>query len=233
MAEESEAINAGSAWNYFNYFTEVEEHFQRARGTGLFLMSPIDWALVENWKNGGIPLEAVLRGIDHAFEKHYSKKSKSGKLINSVAWCSQAIQEEADAMAGNVIIRREPAKAPFELEELRQYLESNLATLRKLDLFAEVTASLQSIFDAAEEHYTDLEQLEQRLTALEEKLSAIVRASVSDEDLFRHRRELEATLRPYRGKMSAEQISMLERQYLDRRIQESAGLPRLSLFYLK
>jgi hypothetical protein len=33
--------------------------------------------------------------------------------------------------------------------------------------------------------------------------------------------------------MTADQIAMLERQYLDRRIQESAGLPRLSLFYLK
>ncbi len=55
--------------NYFNYFTEVEEHFQRARGTGLFLLSPVDWALIEAWKNGGIPLEAVLRGIDQAFEK--------------------------------------------------------------------------------------------------------------------------------------------------------------------
>ena len=56
-------------WNYFNYFTEVEDHFRKARGTGLFLMSPIDWALVESWKNGGIPLEAVLRGIDASFEK--------------------------------------------------------------------------------------------------------------------------------------------------------------------
>jgi hypothetical protein len=46
--------------NYFNYFTETEEHFQRARGTGLFLLSPLDWALIEAWKNSGIPLEAVL-----------------------------------------------------------------------------------------------------------------------------------------------------------------------------
>ena len=47
--------------NYFNYFTEIEEHFQKARGTSLFLLSPLDWALIEAWKNGGIPLEAVLR----------------------------------------------------------------------------------------------------------------------------------------------------------------------------
>ena len=51
------------AGNYFNYFTEVEEHFQRARGTSIFLLSPLDWALIESWKNAGVPLAAVLRGI--------------------------------------------------------------------------------------------------------------------------------------------------------------------------
>ncbi len=233
MAEESEAINSTSQWNYFNYFTEVEEHFQRARKTGLFLMSPLDWALVENWKNSGVPLEAVLRGIDHAFEKYYAKKQKGTRNINSVAWCAQAVQEEADAMSGSIPVRREPVKAPFELDELRTYLAGNVTTLEKQAGFEEVAASLAAIRDNVEEHYQDLEQLEQRLTALEEKLSAIVRTRVSDEELFQHRRELEATLRPYRGKMSAEQIAMLERQYLDRRIQEKAGLPRLSLFYLK
>jgi uncharacterized membrane protein YccC len=233
MEPQSEALNDGR-WNYFNYFTEVEEHFQRARGTGLFLMSPLDWALVEQWKNGGVPLEAVLRGIDHAFEKHYSKKSSKGnRQINSVAWCAQAVQEEAQAMAGNVVVRREPVKAPFELEELQNYLRANINALARSPENDEVTAALERILDQAAEHYTDLEQLEQRLTALEEKLSAIARARVSDEELFQHRRELESTLRPYRSRMSAEQIAMLERQYLDRRIQEKAGLPRLSLFYLK
>jgi hypothetical protein len=210
----------------------VEEHFQRARKSGLFLMSPLDWALVEHWKNSGIPLEAVLRGIDHAFEKYYSRRQKGNRQINSVAWCAQAVQEEADAMAGNVPVRREPVKAPFELDELCEYLTRNVEALSKAG-FTEIAASLEGIRDNAGEHYHDLEQLEQRLTSLEEKLSAVVRSRVSDEELFQHRRELEATLRPYRGKMSAEQIAMLERQYLDRRIQEKAGLPRLSLFYLK
>lgn len=41
--------------NYFNYFTEVEEQFQRSRATGLFLLSPLDWALIESWKKRGHP----------------------------------------------------------------------------------------------------------------------------------------------------------------------------------
>ena len=89
------------AWpsNYFNYFTEIEEHFQKVRGTALFLMSPLDWALIETWKNAGVPLDAVLRGIDAAFEKWRAKKIKR-QSVNSLAYCSQAVLVEAQAMAG-------------------------------------------------------------------------------------------------------------------------------------
>jgi hypothetical protein len=40
-------------------------------------------------------------------------------------------------------------------------------------------------------------------------------------------------LRPYRSKMTAAQLAMLEQQYLERRLLESSLLPRLSLFYLR
>ena len=93
--------------NYFNYFTEVEEHFQRARGTALFLMSPLDWALVESWKNGGVPLEAVLRGIDAAFEKWRGRRVKT-QMVNSLAFCAQAVLTEAQAMAGQPDSARAP-----------------------------------------------------------------------------------------------------------------------------
>ncbi len=94
--------------NYFNYFTEIEDHFQRARGTALFLLSPLDWALIESWKNAGVPLEAVLRGIDSAFEKWRGRKSKTQK-VNSLAFCAQAVLTEAQQMAGaSPAKRREP-----------------------------------------------------------------------------------------------------------------------------
>ena len=85
--------------NYFNYFTEIEEHFQRARGTSLFLLSPLDWALIETWKNAGVPLEAVLRGIDVAFEKWRGRRVKT-QMVNSLAFCAQAVLTEAQIMAG-------------------------------------------------------------------------------------------------------------------------------------
>ncbi len=97
MAPESEELSWPA--NYFNYFTEVEEHFQKARATGLFLLSPLDWALLETWKNAGIPLQAVLRGIDVAFEKWRAKKTRI-RMVNSVAYCAQAVLAEAEIIAG-------------------------------------------------------------------------------------------------------------------------------------
>jgi hypothetical protein len=218
--------------NYFNYFTEVEEHFQRARGTSLFIMSTLDWALVETWKNAGIPLEAVLRGIDAAFEKWRAKRTRT-QMVNSVAWCAQAVAQEAQQMAGGAAPPRSSGDAPpFSLDEVRSYLLKNAADLRA-GQFEELAARLGTFAAEADRHYQDLEALEQTLTALEDKLIATLRAAQTDDDMIAARRELDLQLRPYRSKMTAEQLSMLEKQYLDRSLLERSGLPRLSLFYLR
>jgi hypothetical protein len=231
MAQEPEDL----AWpsNYFNYFTEVEEHFQKARGTSLFLMSPLDWALVETWKNAGVPLEAALRGIDAAFEKWRTKK-KRGQNVNSVAYCSQAVMAEAQAMAGVAPARgSKESAAPFSVEHLERYLRHNAAQISKLTGFDEIASAVDRLAAEAPAHFRDLEDLEQRLTSLEDKMIAIARSRQSEEELLRARRELDLQLRPYRGKMTAPQLAMLEKQYLERQLLESAGLPRLSLFYLR
>jgi hypothetical protein len=219
--------------NYFNYFTEIEEHFQRARGTGLFLLSPLDWALVESWKNAGVPLEAVLRGIDAAFEKWRSRKSKTQK-INGLAFCAQAVLTEAQQMAGTAPPQAAP-QSPYTVDELRGYLAGNAGLLRQTDNAAHVgiAAALDQLSGEMDQYAQDLERLEQRLTVLEEKMLAIAHAAETSEQLLRARQELEIELRPYRSKMSAPQLAMLEKQYLDRRLLERQKLPRLSLFYLR
>jgi hypothetical protein len=221
--------------NYFNYFTEVEEHFQRARGTALFLLSPVDWALIETWKNSGVPLEAVLRGIDQAFEKWRARKSKI-RMINSLAYCTQAVLEQAQRMAG--LGRDNPKEQPappFGKGELEQHLKRCAAELRaKSDpALVPIAEAVEALAAEAETYLSDLEELERRLTALEEKMVAIARSRQSDEDSVAARREMDAALRPYRSKMPAAQLAMLEQQYLERRLLEKEGLPRLSLFYLR
>jgi hypothetical protein len=217
--------------NYFNYFTEIEEHFQRARGTSLFLLSPLDWALIESWKNSEVPLEAVLRGIEIAFENWRSRRVKT-QMVNSLAFCAQAVLTEAQKITGAAQPRphREVA-APFALEELHGYLIRN-AELLPLD-YAEIAAALRQLAVNAEQHYADLESLERRLTVLEEKMLAIARTRQSDDALLQARAELDRQLRPYRGKMTADQLALLEKQFLERSLLEKSGLPRLSLFYMR
>ncbi len=241
MAAQSEEVaprdpdnDANWPSNYFNYFTEVEERFQKARGTGLFLMSPLDWALVEAWKNAGVPLEAVLRGVDAAFDKWRAKK-KRGQNVNSVAYCSQAVMLEAQAMAGVAPspASRKESSAPFTLEALQGYLAANAQQIRSREGLEEVAAAVEHLASDASALYHDLENLERRLTALEDKMIALVRSRQTEEQLFQVRRELDLQLRPYRGKMTTPQLAMLEKQYLERQLLDSAGLPRLSLFYLR
>jgi hypothetical protein len=217
--------------NYFNYFTETEEHFQRARGTSLFLLSPLDWALLESWKNSGVPLEAVLRGIDAAFEKWRGRKVKT-QMVNSLAFCAQAVLSEAQIMAEGAPARpRQESAPPFTVDELRAYLEGNAAGLPAG--YEQIAASLGKLAAEADRHYGDLEGLEQRLTVVEEKMIGAARAQQSEEQALESRRDLDRQLRPYRGKMTADQLSMLEKQYLERHLLEQSGLPRLSLFYMR
>ncbi|WP_219341249.1 hypothetical protein [Nevskia soli] len=213
--------------NYFNYFTEIEEHFQRARGTSLFLLSPLDWALVESWKNSDIPLEAVLRGIDDAFEKWRTKRIKT-QQVNGLAFCAQAVLTEAQRTPGPR--PKTEQQDAFTPEEVKAFLEAGAAALRDREAYQSIADSLEAL---STEPPADLEELEQRLSILEQKMIAIARADQPEDAALDARRDLDAQLAPYRRKMSAPQLAMLERQFLERRLIEQANLPRLSLFYLR
>ncbi|MBM3738575.1 MAG: hypothetical protein FJW39_22580 [Acidobacteria bacterium] len=235
MAQDPELSGGWRPSNYYNYYTEVEEHFQRVRGTALFQMSTLDWALLGTWKEAGIPLEAVLRGIEAAFEKWRAKKVR-GRAVNSLTYCTQAVIEQAEQMQRNpdqALAKVEPA-APFTLEEFRAYLAGGLDRLRTLGPgFATVCTAMEALVASVEQRYLNLEDLEIELSALEDKLLAIARAAQSEADLTQARRDLESALRPHRSAMTAPQLMMLEKQFLDRWLFEHRALPRLSLFYLR
>ena len=227
-------MNDDWVYNYFNYFTEIEEHFQRTRGTSLFLLSPLDWALIESWKNADVPLAAVLRGIDSAFEQWRGRKKKT-QMVNSLAFCAQAVLTEAQIMAGTAQrSERQETAPPFPLDDLRAYLAGNAALVRAAGGdFVEIADGMDRVLSGVEESYKDLEELERHLTVLEEKMVAAARNRQSEEQLLEARRQLDLQLRSYRSKMSAAQLGMLEKQYLERNLLEKAGLPRLSLFYMR
>jgi hypothetical protein len=232
--------------NYFNYFTQIEEHYQRRRGT-LLLLSTLDWALIETWKNAGIPLEAVLRGIDTAFDKYNQRPSKS-KKVNSLAYCAQAVLSAAEDMkeaAVGAAADSPPKPSGFEVPEITSFLCENAARLEKANLperagFAtgalarEEAGTLRQIAEEIElaGKLPRLEDLERRLTVLEEKLFAVLMAAAPDDDLVQVRAEADRDLMPYRRNMTAAQVEQLHKQYVRKRLLERCGVPRLSLFYM-
>ncbi len=243
---------------HFTYFSEIEEHFQRRRGS-ILICSPLDWALMEVWKEAGIPLEAVLRGIDAAFDK-YDRKVRKTRKVNSLAYCQQevlsAVEELKEAALGST---RDPNATSIANAELARYFERNAQILAGCKhpaaglraLTAEQAATLRRLagelapapHSPASPHSpkegecgppvpADLEELERRMTVMEEKLFAALWSHASDEELMEARAQAERELAPYRGKMSGAQIDQLLRQYGNKQLLERHGLPRLSLFYL-
>jgi hypothetical protein len=236
--------------NYFNYFTEIEEYFWQKRGAHL-LVSPLDWAIVETWQKAGIPLSAVLKGIDRAFESYArSRRAAGGRQLKSLSYCVDAVldaaEEEKESAAGTG-----PAASPAKKEEtfssnaLHNFFDGNIERLSATA--AAQRASQPDLASRIEETRTrleeflplldspgavDLEDLERHLTVMEEKLTASLTACVPEEFLLDVRREMDHQLAPYRRKMNGAQLAQLERQYLQKRLWERYNLPRLSLFYL-
>ena len=246
------------SWNYFNYFTEIEEYFWKKRGAHL-LVSPLDWAIMETWQKAGIPLDAALKGIDRAFESYQrSRRGGLGKPLKSLAYCTDAVleaaeeQQEAAAGSGSNIqgaarAARAVPKEMFSREDIKAYFARNVDRVRAVaekmavsQAGAEFSSRLREIAKSLESSMllldtpgsVDLEDLERRLTILDEKQQALMAGRVSEERMLQLRREMDGQLAAYRKKMKAEQLALVEKQYIQKRLLEEFGLPRLSLFYL-
>jgi hypothetical protein len=77
--------------NYFNYFTEIEDAFVRRRGRHL-LLSPVDWALIESWKEMGVPLHVALRGIEKSFDSYEAKPRK--RSVKTLMYCQEEVEAQ-------------------------------------------------------------------------------------------------------------------------------------------
>lgn len=230
--------------NYFNYFTEIEERFQQRRGS-ILLLSTLDWALIETWREAGIPLEAVLRGIDAAFDRYDARKSRaSGRRINGLAWCAQevmtATEDMREALTGAAQAQPGAEKAGLEQERIAGYLEENATKLRAATLTGLTAQSAMEIADrmnhlamSTRQQMPNLEELERTLTVLEERLLSAVMASASEAELTSLREQSAQEIAPYRRRMQALQIRQIEQQFLHKRLLEKHDLPRLSLFYMR
>jgi hypothetical protein len=232
--------------NYFNYFTEIEERFQQRRGS-ILLLSTVDWALIETWQEAGIPLEAVLRGIDEAFDK-YEARQKRGRMrkINGLAWCAQSVMEAAEelkeAATGSRPVATAETDSGFEHDRVATHLETAAAALdpaavapdacrataaRLRELAAEVRSAIGD-----KSALLNLETLERSLTVLEEKLYAALTAAAPEDLLVGLKEHAARELAPYRSRMGVVQLRQVEHQFVQKQLLVHYGLPRFSLFYM-
>jgi hypothetical protein len=235
--------------NYFNYFTEIEERWQQCRGT-VTLLSPLDWALIESFQESGIPLVVVLRGMDATFAKQAKRASKVQK-VNSLSYCAQAILAEFERFQESSMGKHPSGESistrdQNERENLVQMMERTAAQLRRVPerirhegfslaegFFEAVAETLQSLKqEVIATAHLDFEQLEMRLSLLEEKILATLFAALNDEVLLGLRTEVNQELNRHRRGLKAEHLAMLEKKMMSKKLLERFGVPRLSLFYM-
>jgi hypothetical protein len=202
--------------NYFNYFTEIERFYQSKRET-FTLLSTLDWVLIENWKEQGIPLEMVLKGIERAFSR-----TKAKRKINSLAYCVKAVDEVCEEQKELAV--EAPELPDFREDEVSAYVARLADEVAKLD--EGIAATVRAV------DVSDLRMAEQTLSALEEKLIAKLKFTADDKTMIELKREVDSELNPFRSTMTVPQLAMLEQQMWRRKLLERFNVPRLSLFYL-
>jgi len=200
--------------NYFNYFTEIERFYQSKRES-FTLLSTLDWVLIEGWKEQGIPLDLVLKGMDRAF-------SRAKRKINSLAYCVRAIEEVCEEQKELTI--EAPALPDFDEDEVSGYVQKVARQVERFD--KKIAESIKHVT------VNDLKLAEQELSALEEKLIAKLKTEADDKTMIELKRSVESELNPFRSTMTAPQLAMVEQQLWRRKLLEKHELPRLSLFYL-
>jgi hypothetical protein len=232
--------------NYFNYFTEIEDAFVRRRGKHLFL-SPLDWALMETWKQQGIPLHIVLRGVERSFDSYESRPRK--RSVKTLLYCQEEVEAQyAEWVEGRVGVSEqtegaESEKTPFSFTAVTEHLQRchsevlRLSQARKEDDLSEALARAAGLLheihaDVAENALLDTRRLEDSLTGLERMLNDAMLAVIAASELDRLKGEIKDQLKPYRSQMEAAVYKQTFDNLLLKRLREQFGVPRLSLFYV-
>jgi hypothetical protein len=235
--------------NYFNYFTEIEDAFVRRRGKHLFL-SPMDWALMETWKQQGIPLHVVLRGVEKSFDSYEARPRK--RTVKTLLYCQEEVEaqyaEWIEAHLGSSPASNdhdaESDKTPFSFAAITEHLQRSrdallaLAGTRKQedDLSEALTRAAALLADIQKDLTSgstlDTRKLEDSLTGLERLLNDSMLAVVGSSALEELKNGVKDQLKPYRGQMEAAVYKQTFDNLLLKRLREQFGLPRLSLFYV-
>jgi myosin heavy subunit len=233
--------------NYFNYFTEIEDAFVRRRGKHLFL-SPMDWALMETWKQQGIPLHIVLRGVEKSFDSYETKPRK--RSVKTLLYCQEEVEAqfaewvESHVGAAAESPESESDETKFSFAAITEHLERSRKALSELaksrtqedDLSEALTRAVALLVDIEKDFASsttlDTRKLEDSLTGLERMLNDSMFAVVSSAALEELKNGIKEQLKPYRSQMDAAVYKQTFENLLLKRLREHFRMPRLSLFYV-
>jgi hypothetical protein len=231
--------------NYFSYFSEIEEHFVRRRKKNL-LISPLDWALIQTWKEMEIPLQVVLRGIDRAFDQYEAQPAKRG-IVNSLFYCQQSVEQcfsehndsrvgqGGDSPAPGAVIEQAETEALLE----RLSGELTVAHRRAFDLGMQ---ELAEVFERAMVRVSDIhnslpkgglpdpEIVEKDLQIAEEMVTEAITQALGQEVEESWRREGKLELRPYKKRVPPEMYEKIMANYIRKKARQHFSLSQFSLF---
>src|SRR4051812_40806322 len=118
-----ELLSSDSKVNYYNYFTEIEDTFVRRRGKHLFLI-PLDWALIDGWKERGIPLHIVIRSIESVFDV-FDRQPAGTRTIKSLFYCREEIESQyTEWLNSRVGGNAEEEKAQFPADAIAAHIDN-------------------------------------------------------------------------------------------------------------
>lgn len=237
--------------NYYNYFTEIEDAFVRRRGKHLFL-SPMDWALMETWKQQGIPLHIVLRGVEKSFDSFDSRPRK--RTVKSLLYCQEEIEAQfaewlearVGSSTGSEAQKTDSdsdethfsfAAVSEHLKRCRIALLELLATRSSNDDFSEALMRAIALLGEIESDFAsgatpDTRKLEDSLTGLERMLNDSMLSVVNATTLAELKTEVKNQLKPYRSQMENAVYNQTFNNLLLKGLREQFSVPRLSLFYV-
>jgi hypothetical protein len=233
--------------NYFNYFTEIEDAFVRRRAKHL-LLSPMDWALIESWKEMEVPLHVVLRGIEKAFDSWESKPR--ARTIKGLLYCQEEVEaqfaewREARVGAAVEVENGSGAPLPFSRTAILEHLQRGRASLLQTtasrgaaDDLSETLGRAASLLadlerDFAETAAPNAQKLEQSLSGVERMISDSIRSAADTSHLETIESEVKEQLKPYRKQMDPSVYAQTMDNLVLKRLRDQFGIPRLSLFYL-
>lgn len=235
--------------NYFSYFSEIEDTFIRRRGKHLML-SPIDWALIESWKERGVPLHIAVRGIEHAFNSYEAKKHK--RTVKTLLYCQEEVEAQyAEWLESRVGSHDEseaepeaaPDQSPFSRDVVLSHLAQSSESIRDLaaqphpiELHEALERATSLLNDIRDEYETaarmDTRKLEESLSGIDRLLDDAIRSAIAGDLLISITSEVESQLKPYKRQMDKAAFEQTRANLLRKRLREHFDVPRLSLFYL-